>query len=243
MHIIMRKSDYGSLFLFYKLAKRYFMRPSEDTLHHQIQRQRLINTIKNKGITDERVLGAIGNIPRHFFMDTDQDDVAYIDKAYPIGHGQTISQPYTVAYQTQLLQINPLDKVLEIGTGSGYQAVVLAEMGANLFTIERQKKLFDRNHSFKYLQSFGNIQFFYGDGYEGLPQFAPFDKILITAAAPEAPQKLLQQLRIGGIMVLPLGIHGDYQRMARITKITIDEFEEEFFDRFSFVPMLKGKKE
>lgn len=219
------------------------MRPTEDSIHDQIQRQKLVLTIKNKGITDQNVLAAIANIPRHFFMDKEQVDVAYVDKAFPIGEGQTISQPYTVAYQTQLLEIKPLDKVLEIGTGSGYQAVVLAEMGANLFTIERQKKLFDRNSAFEYLNHFENIHFIYGDGYEGLPEQAPFDKILLTAAAPEIPPKLLQQLKIGGLMVLPLGEHGEYQRMMRIKKTGKNEFMEESFDFFSFVPMLKGKKE
>lgn len=219
------------------------MRPSEDTLHHQIQRHKLVAAVRDKGITDEQVLGAIANIPRHFFMSKDQDDVAYVDKAFPIGEGQTISQPYTVAYQTQLLEVKPLDKVLEIGTGSGYQAAVLAEMGARLFTIERQKKLFVRNRGFDYLKSYENIEFFYGDGYEGLPQAAPFDKILLTAAAPQVPPKLIQQLKVGGMMVLPLGEHGEYQRMTRITKLENGKLEEEFFDHFSFVPMLKGKKE
>lgn len=219
------------------------MRPTEDTIDHKIQRQKLVISISNKGITDERVLDAIGSIPRHFFMDEQLDEVAYIDKAFPIGEGQTISQPYTVAYQTQLLQVKPLDKILEIGTGSGYQAAVLAEMGVRLFTIERKKKLFNRNENFDYLQHFENIQFFYGDGYEGLPQFAPFDKILLTAAAPEPPPKLISQLKTRGIMVLPLGESGQYQRMVRITKLENDDLTKESFDLFSFVPMLKGKKE
>jgi protein-L-isoaspartate(D-aspartate) O-methyltransferase len=216
---------------------------SLDAIHHQVQRKKLVNSIRDKGITDEKVLGAIANIPRHLFMSKDQDELAYVDKAFPIGEGQTISQPYTVAYQTQLLQVEPLDKVLEIGTGSGYQAAVLAEMGAVLFTIERQKKLFDRNKQFAYLQHFQNIQFFYGDGYEGLPQFAPFDKILLTAAAPEVPPRLIEQLRPGGIIVLPLGQHGEYQRMVRMTQLDNGELMEESFDLFSFVPMLKGKRE
>lgn len=219
------------------------MRPTEDTLHHQLERDKLVKKIRNKGITDERVLGAIANIPRHFFMDEAQQDKAYIDKAFPIGEGQTISQPYTVAYQTQLLHVQPMQKVLEIGTGSGYQAAVLAEMGARLFTIERQKKLFDRNLEFYYLQHFENIQFFYGDGYEGLPDQAPFDRILLTAAAPELPPQLIEQLQIDGMMVLPLGNTGEYQRMVRVHKISKGNIEEEYFDLFSFVPMLKGKKE
>jgi protein-L-isoaspartate(D-aspartate) O-methyltransferase len=219
------------------------MRPTEDTVHDQIQREKLVSALENKGIKDENVLGAIGNIPRHFFMDKSQINSAYVDKAFPIGEGQTISQPYTVAYQTQLLQVKPLDKVLEIGTGSAYQAAVLAEIGAKLFTIERQKKLFDRNREFEYLRHFDNIQFFYGDGYEGLPEFAPFDKILLTAATPAAPRKLLDQLKTGGMMVLPLGEHGEYQRMVRITKLNDGSLKKELFDIFSFVPMLKGKKE
>jgi protein-L-isoaspartate(D-aspartate) O-methyltransferase len=219
------------------------MRPTEDTIHDQIQRQKLVTTIREKGITDEHVLGAIANIPRHFFMHKEQLGVSYVDKAFPIGEGQTISQPYTVAYQTQLMEINPLDKVLEIGTGSGYQAAVIAEMGANLYTIERQKKLFDRNKEFEYLNHFENIHFHYGDGYEGLPQFAPFDKILITAASPDIPPKLFQQLKIDGIMVLPKGVHGEYQKMVRVKKTNENDFIEESFDFFSFVPMLKGKKD
>jgi protein-L-isoaspartate(D-aspartate) O-methyltransferase len=147
-----------------------------------------------------------------------------------------------VAYQTQLLQVRPGERVLEIGTGSAYQAVILAAMGAEVFTIERQKKLFDRNRHFDYLKSFSNIRFFYGDGYEGLPQFAPFDKILITAAAPEVPPKLLQQLGRGGLMVLPVG-SGSVQRMMRVRKRENGDIEEQTFDNFSFVPMLEGKRE
>jgi protein-L-isoaspartate(D-aspartate) O-methyltransferase len=219
------------------------MRPTEDNLHHQLLRQRLVMDVRRKGISDERVLGAIANIPRHFFMDEAQDKVAYVDRAFPIGEGQTISQPYTVAYQTQLLQVEPLDKVLEIGTGSAYQAAVLAEMGAKLFTIERQRKLFERNRNFAYIRQFENIQFFYGDGYEGLPDYAPFDRILLTAAAAEVPPKLIRQLKPGGKMVLPLSSGGDYQRMVRITKMDDGELMEESFDLFSFVPMLRGRKE
>ena len=219
------------------------MRPTTDDLHHQMLRRQLVQTIRNKGITDENVLGAIANIPRHFFMRRDQEELAYVDKAYPIGEGQTISQPYTVAYQTQLLDVKPLQKVLEIGTGSGYQAAVLAEMGVELYTMERQKKLFDRNQHFNYLHEFGNIHFFYGDGHEGLPTYAPFDRILITAAALEVPSQLLKQLVIGGKMVLPLVTGGDYQTMVRITRQGEDEIQQESFDLFSFVPMLRGKKE
>ncbi|HYM93823.1 MAG TPA: protein-L-isoaspartate O-methyltransferase, partial [Chitinophagaceae bacterium] len=155
--------------------------------------------------------------------------------------GQTISQPYTVAYQTQLLEVKAFEKVLEIGTGSAYQACVLAEMGAQVYTIERQKKLFDSNKNFQYLKKYPGIKFFYGDGYEGLPTFSPFDKIIITAAAPEIPQKLIEQLKPGGMMVLPLGT-GEVQRMMRITKLENGALKEEVFDHFSFVPMMEGRK-
>src|SRR6476620_12628589 len=156
------------------------MRPTEDTYRHKGLRKKLVDTIKSKGITDEKVLHAIERIPRHFFLDSAFDEVAYEDKAFPIAEKQTISQPYTVAYQSQLLEIKSFDKVLEIGTGSAYQAVVLSLMGEQVYTIERQKKLFDLNKRFEYLKRFPGIKFFYGDGFEGLPTYAPFDKILIT---------------------------------------------------------------
>ncbi|HTM94117.1 MAG TPA: protein-L-isoaspartate O-methyltransferase, partial [Flavisolibacter sp.] len=170
------------------------------------------------------------------------DEVAYEDKAFPIAEKQTISQPYTVAYQTQLLEMKHFDKVLEIGTGSAYQACVLADMGAQVYTIERQKKLFEANKSFAFLKKYPNIKFFYGDGYEGLPTFAPFDKILITAAAPDIPKKLVDQLKVGGMMVIPVGT-GEVQVMKRLIKQQDGSLKEEVFDRFSFVPMLTGKKE
>jgi protein-L-isoaspartate(D-aspartate) O-methyltransferase len=217
------------------------MRPTEDTYRHKGLRKKLTDGIRTKGITDDRVLNAINNIPRHFFLDSAFDEAAYEDKAFPIGEGQTISQPYTVAYQSQLLEVKNFDKVLEIGTGSAYQACVLADMGAQVFTIERQKKLFDSNKTFQFLKKYPTIKFFYGDGYEGLPTFAPFDKIIITAAAPEIPQKLIDQLKPGGMMVLPLG-SGEVQRMMRITKLESGALKEEVFDQFSFVPMVEGKK-
>lgn len=216
------------------------MRPSEDNYRHKGLRKKLVDEIKLKGITDERVLEAIQAVPRHFFLDSAFTQIAYDDKAFPIGEGQTISQPYTVAYQTQLLQCKPFDKVLEIGTGSGYQAAVLGAMGVWVFSIERQKKLFESNKDFAYLKSFRNIKLFYGDGFEGLPTYAPFDKVIITAAAPHVPEKLLQQLKVGGIMVIPVN-EDDVQRMMRITKTGEDSYEEEKFDRFSFVPMLEGR--
>jgi len=218
------------------------MRSYEDTYRHKGLRKQLITTLKAKGITDDRVLDAINNLPRHFFLDTAFDQIAYEDRAFPIGEGQTISQPYTVAYQTQLLDIQPREKVLEIGTGSAYQASILAEMGAYVYTIERQKKLYDANKTFVFRSKYPNLKFFYGDGFEGLPTYGPFDKILITAAAPYVPVPLKAQLRVGGKMVIPLD-EGGVQRMLRLTKENDEgSFGEEAFDQFSFVPMLTGKK-
>ena len=217
------------------------MKKQEDTYMHKGMRRQLISLLREKGIRDEGVLNAMNAIPRHWFLDSAFGKIAYEDRAFPIGEGQTISQPYTVAYQTQLLHINRNDKLLEIGTGSTYQATVLAEMGARVYTIERQKKLYDyqqKNYLFKH--TYPNIRFFYGDGFEGLPSFAPFDKIIITAAAPFVPPKLVEQLRIGGVMVIPVDDDGNNQRMLRITKHH-DGLETETFDQFSFVPMLKGK--
>jgi protein-L-isoaspartate(D-aspartate) O-methyltransferase len=218
------------------------MRKYDDTYRHKGLRKKLVETVRSKGITDEKVLAAIENIPRHFFLDSAFDEVAYEDRAFPISSGQTISQPYTVAYQTQLLEIKPFMKVLEIGTGSTYQAAVLAEMGAQVFTIERQKKIFELNKKFSYIKKYPNIKFFYGDGYEGLPTFAPFDRVLITAAAPEVPPKLIAQLKPGGMMVIPVGSEG-LQTMKRFTKLEGGSLKEEAFDLFSFVPMLGGKNE
>lgn len=216
------------------------MQKFEDTYRHKGLRKKLVEIIRGKGITDEKVLAAIEKIPRHFFLDSAFDEVAYEDKAFPIAEKQTISQPYTVAYQTQLLEVKPHDKVLEIGTGSAYQACVLAELGAMVFTIERQKKLFENNKKFQFFKKYPRIKDFYGDGYEGLPTFAPFDKVLITAAAPDVPKKLIDQMKIGGMMVIPVGT-GDVQLMKRIIK-QADGLKEETYDRFSFVPMLEGKK-
>ena len=218
------------------------MRPTEDTYRHKGLRKKLTQIVESKGITDEKVLEIINKIPRHFFLDSAFDEVAYEDRAFPIAEKQTISQPYTVAYQTQLLEVKPFLKVLEIGTGSAYQASVLAELGAQVFTIERQKKLFESNKKFDYLKKYHNIKFFYGDGFEGLPTYAPFDRVLITAAAPEIPPKLVAQLKVGGMMVIPVGT-GDVQIMKRLTKQPDGTVKEEVFDRFSFVPMLGGKNE
>lgn len=217
------------------------MRPVEDTYRHKGLRKKLVETVRSKGITDEKVLQAIESIPRHFFLDSAFDEVAYEDRAFPIGEGQTISQPYTVAYQSQLLEVKPFDKILEIGTGSAYQATVLASLGAQVYTIERQRALFDLNKTFAYLKKFPSIKFFFGDGYEGLPTYAPFDKVIITAAAPHVPEKLIRQLKPGGMMVIPLGA-GEVQQMRRITKLDNGALKEEVFDDFSFVPMKEGKK-
>ena len=216
------------------------MRKYEDTYRHKGLRKKLVALLREKGITDERVLDAIDAIPRHYFLDSAFDEVAYEDRAFPIAQKQTISQPYTVAYQSQLLEVKPFEKVLEIGTGSAYQASVLAELGAQVYTIERQKQLFDNNKLFAWLKKYPNIKLFYGDGYEGLPTFAPFDKVIITAAAPFIPQKLIAQLKTGGKMVVPVG-EGAVQRMLRLTKKADGSMEQEAFDNFSFVPMLEGK--
>jgi protein-L-isoaspartate(D-aspartate) O-methyltransferase len=214
-----------------------------DMVHHQMLRKRLVEEVRHKGITDERVLAALEAIPRHFFINPAQRDLAYSDRPVPIGEGQTISQPYTVAYQSQLLNVSPSDKILEIGTGSAYQACVLARMGAEVFTIERQKRLFDKYQKSPYLHEFKNIHFFYGDGHDGLPEFAPFDKILITAAAALVPPALIEQLKPGGCLVLPLGSVEQSQMMVRITKTENGELLKEAFNQFNFVPMLQGTKE
>ena len=216
------------------------MRKYEDTYRHKGLRKKLVDQLREKGISDETVLHAINAIPRHFFLDTALDNIAYEDRAFPIAAGQTISQPYTVAYQTQLLKVKPQDKILEIGTGSIYQATVLAEMGAKVYTIERQKALFDKTRQYIFKAKYPQLKFFYGDGFEGLPTFAPFDKVLITAAAPFIPPKLIEQLKPGGYMVVPVDA-GEHQRMLRITKEADGSCSEEVFSNFSFVPMLTGK--
>lgn len=218
------------------------MRKYEDSYRHKGLRKKLVDLLRGKGITNEKVLEAIERIPRHYFLDSAFDEVAYEDRAFPIGEDQTISQPYTVAYQTQLLEVKPFNKVLEIGTGSAYQATVLAELGVQLCTIERQKKLFESNKKFEFLRKYPNIKFFYGDGFEGLPTYAPFDKVIITAAAPFIPPKLVAQMKVGGMMVIPID-SGDSQVMKRITKLDNGTLKEEVFERFSFVPMLVGKND
>lgn len=214
----------------------------EDTFMHKGMRKRLIGELRDKGIKDEDVLNAMNRIPRHFFLDPAFERFAYEDRAFPIAAGQTISQPYTVAYQTQFLEIKKYDKVLEIGTGSAYQACVLAEMGAWVYTIERQRQLFEHNNNFFFLKKYSRLKRFYGDGFEGLPSYAPFDKVIITAAAPFIPPKLVDQMKKGGIMIIPVDCgDGSIQQMKRVIK-TENGYTEEVLDNFSFVPMLGGKE-
>ncbi|MCF6356570.1 MAG: protein-L-isoaspartate(D-aspartate) O-methyltransferase [Draconibacterium sp.] len=209
-----------------------------DTLRHKGMRKKLVSSLKTKGIRDQNILDAIGKIPRHLFMESTFINFAYKDQAFPIGAGQTISQPYTVAFQTQLLQIEKNEKILEVGTGSGYQAAVLVELGVKVFTIERQKELYTRVQ--KFLPEIGyNPAIFFGDGYKGLPDFAPFDKILVTAGATFVPEELKNQLKIGGRLVIPVG-NSKRQEMTVITRITENIFKTEKYGGFIFVPLLKG---
>ena len=202
------------------------------------KRKKLVEELRHKGITDEEVLRAINAVPRHDFMDPAFLNHAYTDKAFPISAGQTISQPYTVAVQTQLLQVKKRDKVLEIGTGSGYQCAILAEMGAKVYTIERYRELYLKAQ--KTLLSLGyTADFFFGDGYEGKPQYGPYDGIVITAATPEIPDKLLRQLKTGGRLVIPLG-NSISQVMTLVIRKGEDDFEYSSHGSFIFVPMLKG---
>jgi protein-L-isoaspartate(D-aspartate) O-methyltransferase len=212
-----------------------------DTYKHKGLRNKLVEKIRERGITDEKVLSVIQEIPRHYFIhDNAFLPYAYDDIAFPIGAQQTISQPYTVAFQTALLNLKQGQKVLEIGTGSGYQTAVLVKMGVKVFTIERQKSLFDKTKNF--LPSIGyRPKFFYGDGYKGLPAFAPFDKIIVTAGAPYIPEDLQLQLTIGGTLVIPVG-SGGTQRMIIVRRVSENEFEKETLEEFKFVPMLSNKE-
>ncbi len=210
-----------------------------DTYRHKGLRKKLVEEIRNKGIKNESILRAIDKIPRHLFIDSSFLEFAYEDKPFPIGSGQTISQPYTVAFQTELLEVKKGDKILEIGTGSGYQACVLIEMGAKVYSIERQKKLYQRTKEFLPKINY-NPKLFYGDGNLGLPTFAPFDKIIITAGAPIVPDKLLEQLKIGGSLIIPLG-KGSTQVMKSIRKVSDTKFEETEHGLFRFVPLLGNK--
>ena len=213
-----------------------------DSYRHKGLRKKLVETIRGKGVKDDNVLIAIEKVPRHFFMDSSFLDFAYEDKAFPIGAGQTISQPYTVARMTELLQLKKGEKVLEVGTGSGYQACVLSAMGVKVYTIERQKTLYDKTKLFLPSIGFGTIKQFYGDGYKGLPTFGPFDKIIVTCGAPFIPDALLEQLKIGGTMVIPVG-EGETQVMQTVTRLTELDKEIRSYGNFRFVPMLEDRNE
>jgi len=211
----------------------------KDTFKHKGMRNQLAELVASKGINNKKVLEAIRTIPRHLFMDSSFEDHAYQDKPFPIAAEQTISQPYTVAFQTELLEVEPDQKVLEIGTGSGYQTAVLLHLKAKVYTIERQLELFKKTNLFFKKMGYRPKKFVFGDGYKGLPEHAPFDRIIVTAGAPEVPKKLLGQLKIGGKLVIPVG-EGD-QEMLRITRKSDTEFAQEDFGTFRFVPLLEDK--
>lgn len=210
-----------------------------DTYRHQGKRRHLVELLKKKGIVNENVLKAINSIPRHWFIDSSFEDHAYQDKAFPIAAGQTISQPFTVAFQSELLEVKKGEKVLEIGTGSGYQTAVLCELGAKVYGIERQHELCKRTKRFLYKIGYNPKYLTFGDGYKGLPSYAPFDKVIVTAGAPTIPTALLNQLRIGGRMVIPLG--DDPQIMTLFIRKTAKRIVKKEFGEFRFVPMLHDK--
>ncbi len=211
-----------------------------DSFKHKGLRKRLIQTIKSKGISNKSVLSAISKVPRHLFMDSGFIDHAYQDKAFPISANQTISQPFTVAFQTELLKLKKGDKVLEVGTGSGYQAAVLCELGANVYTIERQGELYKKVVNFLPSINYYPKKIIYGDGYKGLEEESPFDSIIVTAGAPLVPKALLNQLKIGGRLVIPLG--ENIQIMTLYVKISDDNFDVKEYGEFQFVPLLKEKE-
>lgn len=211
----------------------------KDTFKHKGMRNKLVDIIAAKDIKNKSVLDAIRAVPRHLFMDSSFEDHAYQDKAFPIAAEQTISQPYTVAFQTDLLELNPGDKILEIGTGSGYQTAVLLKLKAKVFTIERQLELFKKTSLFFKKMGYRPKKFIFGDGYKGLPAEAPFEGIIVTAGAPEIPKALLSQLKIGGKLVIPVGL--DDQIMTRIIRKSEKEFERQEFGSFRFVPLLEDK--
>ena len=211
----------------------------KDSFTHKGMRRKLVETLRRKGIADEAVLEAINAIPRHLFMDSGFIDHAYVDKAFPIAADQTISQPYTVARQTELLQVKSGDKILEIGTGSGYQCAVLLEMGATVYTIERQNELFKKTSRFLAKLGYKPKKMVFGDGYKGLPEFAPFDGIIVTAGAPFVPKPLLSQLKIGGRLVIPVG--DQVQEMWVYTRVSATEFKKKAYGSFRFVPLLEDK--
>lgn len=210
-----------------------------DTPKHQGMRQKLVKILQDKGITDKRVLESIAIVPRHLFMDSGFIDFAYQDKAFPIAAEQTISQPYTVAFQTELLQLNEGEKVLEVGTGSGYQTAVLIALKAQVYSIERQQELFRKSKLFLPKLGYHAKSLVFGDGYKGIPEFAPFDKIIVTAGAPNIPKTLLGQLKIGGRMVIPVG--EEIQTMMVIIRKSETEFEKQEHGSFRFVPLLKDR--
>ncbi|HEY0896821.1 MAG TPA: protein-L-isoaspartate(D-aspartate) O-methyltransferase [Sphingobacteriaceae bacterium] len=207
-----------------------------DNYREKGARKKLVEVLKEKGIEDRNVLAAIGRVPRHFFFDETFWTQAYKDIAFPIGEGQTISQPYTVAYQSQLMHIRKGDKVLEIGTGSGYQTCVLLELGATVYTIERQEALFERCRVFLERMNY-HPAFFLGDGSRGIPEHAPFDKILVTAGAPFVPEVLLKQLKVGGLIVIPVGDEKS-QKMVTVLRVSENEYEKIELDTFRFVPLV-----
>lgn len=210
-----------------------------DTYRHKGLRKKLAEEITAKGITDTRVIEAIGKIPRHFFLDTAFTEHAYENKAFPIGSGQTISHPYTVAFQSELLEIKKGHKVLEIGTGSGYQTTVLVELGAKVFSVERQKELFDKTKRILTKMSYTSAKLYYGDGYKGIPQYAPYDSIIVTCGAPFVPEDLLEQLKVGGRLVIPVG--DETQIMTLVVRESETNFTKKTFGDFKFVPMLEKK--
>jgi len=211
----------------------------KDTLKHQGKRQQLLYTLKEKGIVDQDVLEALGSVPRHLFMDSGFGDHAYQDKAFPIGAGQTISQPYTVAFQSALLQTNKGDKVLEIGTGSGYQTAVLCALGVKVYSIERQQELFKKTKLLLSKLGYRTKHLSFGDGYKGLEHYAPYQQILVTAGAPFVPKPLLSQLAVGGRLVIPVG--SDPQIMTLFVRKSETEFEKYEFGEFRFVPLVADK--
>ncbi|NAY90727.1 protein-L-isoaspartate(D-aspartate) O-methyltransferase [Muricauda sp. JGD-17] len=211
----------------------------KDTLKHKGMRNKLAKLLAKKGIKDEKVLDAIKTVPRHLFLDSSFEDHAYQDKAFPIDADQTISQPYTVAFQTELLQVKPNDSILEIGTGSGYQTAILLHMGAKVFTIERQQELFKKTSRFFKKMNYRPKKFVFGDGYKGMPEHAPFDGIIVTAGAPQVPKALMSQLKIGGRLVIPVGVNN--QIMTMYLRKSEKEFEKQELGHFRFVPLLEDK--
>jgi protein-L-isoaspartate(D-aspartate) O-methyltransferase len=211
----------------------------DDSYRHKGLRRQLIEEIKAKGIKDEQVLDAMSILPRHFFLEKAFEEHAYADKAFPIGNDQTISQPYTVAYMTSLLEVKKGDKILEIGTGSGYQAAILAILGARVYTVERQEELYKKTKELLKSLNFNTLRCFFGDGSVGLPDFAPYDKIIVTAGAPVIPDALKEQLAIDGVLVIPVG-ENDGQRMYYIKRINDIDYESKALDKFRFVPFLSG---